>query len=89
MDDTVSTSTATAEQGQSATSVAIRNNIAFANKRRQDACEASYLSDLGEHVLHSPDLALAAKTVLTAELELLVESLLLKGTSDRSVGLAV
>jgi hypothetical protein len=47
-----------------------------------------YLSDLGEHVLHSPDLALAAETVLAAELELLVEALLLEGASDGSVRLA-
>jgi hypothetical protein len=44
-----------------------------------------YLSDFGKHELHSPDLSLAAQTVLTAEFQLLVESLLLERTSDRSV----
>lgn len=47
------------------------------------------LSDLGKNKLHSPDLSLAAKTVLTTELKLLVKTLLLVRTTDRSEGLAV
>jgi hypothetical protein len=47
------------------------------------------LTHLGEHVLHSPDLSLAAKAVLSAELELLVETLLLVRASHRSVRLAL
>ncbi len=39
--------------------------------------------------MHSPDLSLAAQAVLTAQLELLVQTLLLKRTSDGSVRLAV
>ncbi len=39
------------------------------------------LTDVGEHVLHAPDLALAAESVLAAELELLVEALLLEGAT--------
>jgi hypothetical protein len=38
--------------------------------------------------LDTPDLTLAAKTVLTAELEFLVKTLLLERTSDSTVGLA-
>jgi hypothetical protein len=48
----------------------------------------AYLADLGKHELDSPDLALAAETILTAELELLVETFLLKRASDGSVRLA-
>jgi hypothetical protein len=46
------------------------------------------LSDFGEHELDSPDLTLAAKTIFTAKLELLVKTLLLERTSDGSVCLA-
>jgi hypothetical protein len=47
------------------------------------------LAHLREHVLHSPDLLLAAKTVLTAELKLLVETLLLVRTTHGTVRLTV
>ena len=47
------------------------------------------LSELGQGVLDAPDLALAAEAVLTDELELGVEALLLVGTAGRLEGLAV
>ena len=47
------------------------------------------LSDLGQSVLDSPDLSLASQAVLAAESELLVESLLLVGSSRGLVGLGV
>ena len=39
------------------------------------------LTDRSEHELHAPDFALAAKSVLAAELELLIEAFLLKRTT--------
>ena len=47
------------------------------------------LAELGQGVLDAPDLALAAEAVLTDELELGVEALLLVGTAGRLEGLAV
>jgi len=58
-------------------------------KQYKSLGSCSYLSDLGQHVLHSPDLSLAAKAVLTTQLQLLVETFLLERASDRSVGLAI
>lgn len=49
----------------------------------------THLSDFGKDELHAPDLSLATQTVLTTELELLVKTLLLVRTTDRSKGLAV
>ncbi len=49
----------------------------------------SYLADLGQHVLNTPDLTLAAETVFTAELKLLVQTFLFEGTADSTVGLSV
>ena len=45
------------------------------------------LSDLREHVLHTPDLTLAAQSVFTAKLELLVKTLLLERSSNTTVRL--
>ena len=50
---------------------------------------STYLSDFGQNELHSPDLSLATKSIFTAKLELLVKTLLLVRTTDRSEGLAV
>lgn len=50
--------------------------------------QEAYLADLGQHVLDTPDLTLAAKTILTAKLELLIQTLLLEGSSDRAIGLS-
>jgi hypothetical protein len=47
------------------------------------------LTDFRKHVLHTPDLSLTAETVLTAELELLVKTLLLERSSDGTIGLAI
>lgn len=47
------------------------------------------LADLGQHVLNTPDLTLAAETVFTAELKLLVQTFLFEGTADSTVGLSV
>ena len=47
------------------------------------------LAELGQGVLDAPDLALAAEAVLSDELELGVEALLLVGTAGRLEGLAV
>ena len=44
-----------------------------------------YLTDLGKNELHSPDLTLAAETVLSANAELLVQTLTLVGAT-RSAG---
>lgn len=49
----------------------------------------SSLADLGELVVHSPHLALVAETVLSAEPELSVETLLFERASRRLVRLAV
>lgn len=49
----------------------------------------SYLADLGKHVLNAPNLALAAKTIFTAKLELLVQTFLLERTADSAVCLSV
>jgi hypothetical protein len=46
------------------------------------------LSDLREHVLHSPDLTLAAQSVFTAQLELLVKTLLLERSANTTVRLS-
>ena len=47
------------------------------------------LTDLREHELGAPDLALAAETILTAQLELLVEALLAERTARSLEGFAV
>ena len=47
------------------------------------------LTDLGEHELGAPDLALAAKTIFTTELELLVKTLLAERTARGLEGFAV
>src|SRR5262249_19599448 len=49
--------------------------------------DTSSLSDFREHELHSPDLTLASQSIFTAELELLIQTLLLEGTSHSSVRL--
>lgn len=62
--------------------------MAVDQERGDNECEA-YLADLGKHVLNTPDFTLAAKTVFTAELELLVQTFLLKRTTDSTVCLSV
>jgi hypothetical protein len=48
----------------------------------------TYLSDLGQQILHTPDLSLTSQAILAAKFKLLVKTLLLKRTSDGSIGLA-
>lgn len=57
-------------------------------KRTTNEDASTYLSDFGEHELHTPDFSLAAKSVLAAKSELLIETLLLVRTSDRTEGLS-
>src|SRR5690348_12012308 len=45
-----------------------------------------YLTDLGKSQLDTPDLTLAAKSIFTAKLELLVKTLLFKRALGSSVG---
>ena len=64
--------------------------IKIINTRRQNGLlrlqnAFSYLTDLGKNELHSPDLTLAAETVLSANAELLVQTLTLVGAT-RSAG---
>ena len=47
------------------------------------------LSHFGKHELHAPDLTLAAETIFTTELELLVQTLLLIRTTHGTASLAV
>jgi len=47
------------------------------------------LTDLGQRKLHTPNLGLASQTVLPAELQLLVQALLLEGTTGSVSCLAV
>ena len=49
----------------------------------------SYLTDLGKNELHSPDLTLAAETVLSANAELLVQTLTLVGATRSAEGQTV
>ena len=46
----------------------------------------SYLTDLGKNELHSPDLTLAAETVLSANAEFLVQTLTLVGATRSAEG---
>ena len=49
----------------------------------------SYLTDLGKNELHSPDLTLAAETVLSANAEFLVQTLTLVGATRSTEGQTV
>ena len=49
----------------------------------------SYLTDLGKNELHSPDLTLAAETVLSANAEFLVQTLTLVGATRSAEGQTV
>lgn len=68
--------------------------IKIINTRRQNGLlrlqnAISYLTDLGKNELHSPDLTLAAETVLSANAELLVQTLTLVGATRSAEGQTV